>query len=223
MLPIRKIAGLFDRQARALEKDVEAVSPYTMVDPIRLRNLLSSISRVNRDGVEGDVVECGVCNGGSAALMAKHMGSSRHIWMYDSFQGMPETTERDGDEAKQWEGSCVGSVARVREALSALCIADETFTIIEGWFEDAFRDHPLPEKVALLHCDADWYDSVLLVLNTFYDRIPDGGIILLDDFGHWEGCREAYYDFCSEKGIKPLLERAGYSQAYWIKGRESNR
>jgi len=211
------------RKYGKLAKLIDLVSPYTMVGSDRLRNLVDCVSRINMAGIQGDVVECGVCDGGSSALMAKYMGNNRHIWMYDSFQGMPETTERDGNEAREFEGSCVGSVENVHRALAALGIKEESYRIIEGWFEESFVNHPLPEKVALLHCDADWYDSVLLVLNTFYDRIPDGGVIVLDDFGYWEGCREAFYDFCFAKGIKPLLERAGHSQAFWIKGRETTR
>lgn len=211
------------RKYGKLAKRIDLVSPYTMVDSDRLRNLVDCVSRINVADIQGDIVECGVCDGGSSALMAKYMGSNRHIWMYDSFQGMPETTERDGSEARKFEGSCVGSVENVHRALTALGIHEESYSIIEGWFEETFVNHPLPEKVALLHCDADWYESVMLVLDTFYDRIPDGGYIILDDFGHWEGCREAFYDFCASKGIRPLLERTGYSQAHWVKGKEANR
>jgi O-methyltransferase len=68
-----------------------------------------------------------------------------------------------------------------------------------------------------LHIDADWYDSVFYSLETFYQRVSDGGFIVLDDFGHWEGAREAFYDFCMEHSIKPLIERTGYTQAFWRK------
>ena len=51
----------------------------------------------------------------------------------------------------------------------------------------------------------------------------DGGVIVLDDFGYWEGAREAFYDFVNERGIKPLVERIGTDQLYWVKGKESNR
>ena len=96
------------------------------------------------------------------------------------------------------------------------------YVIRKGWFENTFK-MPLPEKIAFLHIDADWYASVTLALDTFYDRVEDGGIIVLDDFGHWEGCRESYYDFVQKKNIKPLLERFGHTIAFWIKGRTHNR
>ena len=56
-----------------------------------------------------------------------------------------------------------------------------------------------------------------------HERIPPGGVVVLDDFGWWEGCREAFYDFCSRHGEKPLLERVDCDQAYWIKGKTDNR
>lgn len=77
--------------------------------------------------------------------------------------------------------------------------------------------------MAFLHLDADWYDLVLLVLEAFYPLIVAGGCIDLDDFGYWEGCRQALYDFCFKYGGKPLLERTGTSQTYWFKGRGNNR
>ncbi len=53
--------------------------------------------------------------------------------------------------------------------------------------------------------------------------VEDGGVIVLDDFGHWEGCREAFYDFSHQRGIKPLVERFGHTQMFWVKGRTDNR
>ncbi len=96
------------------------------------------------------------------------------------------------------------------------------FVFRKGWFSQTFNQ-PLPESVALLHCDADWFESVLLTVRTFYDLIPDGGIVVLDDFGWWEGARRAFYVFCRETGEEPLLNRIGRIQAFWIKGKRHNR
>jgi O-methyltransferase len=116
----------------------------------------------------------------------------------------------------------VGSESSVKEVLRR-CDVPETQTLIrKGWFENTFTA-PLPEKVALIHIDADWHSSVTLCLDTFYDRIEPGGVVILDDFGYWEGCREAFYDFCARRNLKPMLERAGAYQAYWIKGKTHNR
>jgi O-methyltransferase len=198
------------------------VAAYTMCDTQRLESLWNLINSTNKLGVKGDIVECGCYKGGSAALLRAGMGPGRRLWIYDSFQGMPETTEQDGGEAGNWVGSCTAHIDDVREILRHTEAKDEEFIIREGLFIKTF-EMDLPEKVAFLHCDADWYDSVRLVLETFYPRMPKGACIVLDDFGYWEGCRKAFYDFCERHDEKPLLERVGITQAWWIKGKEHNR
>jgi O-methyltransferase len=150
------------------------------------------------------------------------MGPDRRLWIYDSFQGMPLTEDTDGEEAKFWVGRCSGSTEEVLKILEATSAQPGEYNICEGWFQETFRQE-LPDRVALLHCDADWYRSVTLSLETFYPLLSDGGVVILDDFGYWEGCRLAFYDFCEKFRVRPLLERVGNSQAYWIKGKNHRR
>lgn len=201
---------------------INKIKPYTLCGPDRIKTLIKLSKDLNLKKIEGDFVECGTYMGGTAAILAKYMSEARQIWLYDSFEGMPETTEKDGSDAKGWVGRCVGSVKDVKEIMKLLSICEERYIIKKGWFDQTFREE-LPNKVALLHCDADWYDSVSIVLDTFYHLIPEGGCVILDDFGHWEGSREAFYDFCIRHNEKPLLERVGNGQAYWIKGKLHNR
>ncbi|MBQ0841258.1 MAG: class I SAM-dependent methyltransferase [Gammaproteobacteria bacterium] len=202
---------------------ITKLKKFTLSSPDRLKTLMNLADLCNSTKVDGDVVECGAYKGGSAAVLSKCMGKGRHLWIYDSFEGMPKTSDKDGHDAAMCIGECTATVTDVNNAMRLVSTAEEQYSVFEGWFKNTFKDENLPKEVALLHCDADWYDSVLLVLNTFYDRIPDGGCIVLDDFGYWEGCREAFYDFCSSRGIKPLLERTGTTQAYWVKGKVANR
>jgi O-methyltransferase len=201
---------------------VNRLKAYTMCDFERIKSLIDLSLYLNSRQVEGDFVECGTYKGGSAAVLSRYMGSERHLYLYDSFKGMPPTSDKDGAEAAKWVGEFQGTVEDVREAMKLVSTDDSRYTIIEGWFENTFRE-TLPEKVAFLHCDADWYNSVTLVLDTFYPLISEGGCVVLDDFGYWEGCREAFYDFCVRHNEKPLLERVGVSQAYWIKHKLNNR
>jgi O-methyltransferase len=203
--------------------NIKKLSSFTLSSPDRINSLMNLADYCNNNRIAGDFVECGTYKGGSAAVLSMCMGEGRHIWLYDSFKGMPETIDKDGQDAAKYIGECAATVSDVKEAMRTISVSNDKYSIFEGWFEDTFKAENLPEKVALLHCDADWYNSVTLVLNAFYDRIPNGGVIILDDFGYWEGCREAFYDFCSIRGIKPLLERVGSTQAYWIKGKEANR
>jgi O-methyltransferase len=200
---------------------INTVRPYTMVDPLRLAMLHQLAQEIS---VSGDVVECGVCNGGSAAVLARAISSNstRSLWLYDTYQGMPAPTTKDGPEADAYTGRVVGSVDRVKEVLALVEFPTERTVFRKGAFKDSFKE-PIPQCIALLHIDADWYDGVLGALTTFYHLIPDGGFVILDDFGHWEGAREAFYEFCTRFNTRPVLERLGYTQAFWRKGQTHNR
>jgi len=199
--------SILSRAKRKLHETdlLKKVQPYTLLSPGKLSNLRRLAKLVNERGVEGDFVECGTYKGGSAAMLSTMLPPSRHLWLYDSFQGMPQVTERDGEGAKSAVGKCVAAEKDVIEALNVFGLPDSQYTIREGWFKDTFKE-PLPQKDELLHCDADWYASVIL-----------------DDFGCWEGSREAFYDFCFKYELKPLIERLEGDQAYWIKGKAHNR
>lgn len=209
----------FQTEANSLLKKVEG---YTMSSQDRLLNLVKITNELKVNNIPGDFVECGTFKGGSAAVLSRYMPDHRHLWLYDSFEGMPKTSPTDGDEAQKWVGKCVASVEDVQKVMESVGTSSECFTIKKGWFDDTLQEQ-LPKQVSLLHCDADWYDSVKLVLETFYPLVAEGGCIILDDFGYWEGCREAFYDFCCQHQEKPLLERLSSTQAFWFKGKLSNR
>jgi len=209
-------------QERPKPQLTEVVGEFTLCRESKIKSLLQLRDHIEWLKIPGDYVECGVYKGGTAAALAHGMADGRRIWLYDSFEGMPPTSEKDGEEAGKWVGECVGTEGDVREVMRRLRVTPERYVLRKGWFSDTFQGE-LPEQIAFLHVDADWYDSVLLVLETFYDRVAEGGVIVMDDFGHWEGCREAFYDFCMKRGIRPLLERFENDQAYWFKGKLHNR
>ena len=211
-------------QRLAYPSELRRTSRHSIVDLERLANLQSLATDIIRRGIPGDFVECGTYTGGSAATVSRvFRETGRQSWLFDSFEGLPRVTDRDGPDAEEFVGKCVSSEDEVHAAMISADVPREQYIINKGWFEDTFAHSPLPEEIALLHIDADWYESVLLSLETFYDRVPRGGAIVLDDFGYWEGTREAFYDFVAKVGIKPLLERVGDTQAFWIKGKQHNR
>jgi O-methyltransferase len=201
---------------------IDKVEPYTFCSKDKLKSLIQLCNYINFQKIPGDLVECGTYKGGSAAVISRYLGKDRHLWLYDSFEGMPETSNKDGEKAKEYVGKGVASEDDVYEILKLVGTNLDKITIKKGFFHNSFTEE-IPEQIAFLHCDADWYESVMLVLRTFYHRIPDGGVIVLDDFGYWEGCREAFYDFCKEYDIKPLVERVSSDQLFWYKGKTSNR
>ncbi len=224
--------NILNRVRRRLESRAEdqvwrqqkrLVSKFTMCDQEALGSIRRACDYIVNHNIPGDVVECGVCNGGTAAILAaRTRRPDRTVWLFDSFQGMPPTSEVDGTEANKYVGLCVGQEELVRAAITELDFPIDQCVIRKGWFEETFSKE-LPSDIALLHIDADWYDSVTLCLETLYDRVVEGGIVMLDDFGYWEGSREAFYDFCKSKNLKPVIERAGISHAFWVKGKLHNR
>ncbi len=230
--PLRVGIGRTERQdprppweiSAELQNLLRLVEPSTMSDELRLALLYGLAREACSEGITGDIVECGVCNGGSAAVLAEAVLSdpARRIWLYDSFEGIPEPGPQDGELAKDFAGCFVGYFGSTQALLNRVHFPLDRAVFRPGFFRDTFRQ-PLPAEVALLHVDADWYESVLSALQTFYPAVVNGGLVVIDDFGHWEGARKAFYAFCRDQGIEPVLERVGYTQAFWRKGQEHNR
>lgn len=191
-------------------------------DQRSLEKLCSLSLDVAQRNIPGDIVECGVYNGGSAGALVLPMEDTRTLWLYDSFEGLPTSTPgKDSTDAEPYEGRCRGDQSTAVNTVRSTGFEGK-IQIRAGWFADTFFQ-PGPEEIAILHLDADWYAGTIESLARFYNRVSLGGIIVLDDFGHWEGCRRAFYSFCAQKKIAPLLERYGHTVAWWQKGRENNR
>jgi O-methyltransferase len=196
-----------------------AIGPYTVVDAQRLQSLGALVQSLLYQHVPGHVVECGTASGGSAAMLAHALeGTNRHLWLFDSFEGLPAPTVVDGPLAPQYAGANATTIDTVWRALRLTQFPVEQIHVMRGWFNDTFPVVRGPQQIALLHIDADWHDSVLLCLERWYDAVSDGGIIVLDDYGFWQGCRLAFYEFCATRQIAPTLIRVGDEQAYWVKG-----
>lgn len=186
------------------------VPRYTMLSTRRLEKLYYLVQQLGRHRIEGDIVECGVWNGGSAAIMAAALhespeGPARDLWLCDSFVGLPPPGEHDGTRERSWyfEGWNRGERANVEEILTHYRVSPESQHYVVGWFEETLPDIAV-QNVALLHVDGDWYDSVKVVLEQLYDRVVPGGYVVLDDYGHWQGCRKAFEDFVADRGIEGI-------------------
>jgi O-methyltransferase len=206
-----------------LRRLIKLVQPYTLIGPERIENLDKLARRIERDRIPGDVVECGVCNGGSAAILARRATRSRlnrTVWLFDSFQGMPPVTEHDGVSfdgrtAQSHVGQEVGDIRRVNQVLRRVRSDMKRVRIVPGWFNDTFTSATI-DKIALLNIDADWYESVKLCLDTFYDRVVPGGFVSFDDYGHWPSCKKAVDEFFKARQLTYKLHQADYT-AHWFR------
>lgn len=190
--------------------------------------------------IPGDYVETGVHVGQSAAAVAQALSeanSPKRMWLYDSFEGMPNADrEKDGLYATRVDGSSSSGSAWGANATPQIVLArllalkrpKRLLKIRQGWFSSTFKlketDPPL-ERIAFLMIDCDWYESVMASLERFYASVTDGGIVMLDDYGYWEGSRRAVGDFFRKHPEYefPLFERYGISIVYWYKDLTHNR
>lgn len=194
------------------------ILPDTLVGPERVHNLYLLAKRIEEENIPGDVIECGVCNGGTAALLARSATRSRlnrTVWLLDSFEGMPATTPEDGEAAKAHIGKEVGDIERVKRALARVGAGMSRVRIVPGWFRDTFPSVSA-SQIALLNIDADWYESVKLCLEAFYDRVATGGFVSFDDYGHWPGCRKAVDEFFQARKLPYKLQQVDYT-AHWFR------
>ncbi|MGE0821069.1 MAG: TylF/MycF/NovP-related O-methyltransferase [Candidatus Binatia bacterium] len=213
------------QQSILLARNILKVKPsYTMVTSKNLANLYSLVQQLNRMDIQGDIVECGVWNGGSAAIMGLacldgDKAKTRNMWLFDSFSGLPRPGAKDGELEKKafFEGWNKGEIEKVKQAFRKLGVPIDHVRIIPGWFEETLKTVSL-RRVSLLHIDADWYNSVKVALETLYDKVVPGGFVVLDDYGYWEGCKKALDDYIAENGLRNIsLKRVDRIGAYFQK------
>jgi len=193
---LRGLRKQWSRQRPRLEP-YRTVYPHTQAYLPRQENLVRLAETIERECVSGDVVECGVLDGGTAALMAwATRQSGRRIHLFDSWRGLPDAITEDGAGSQVWNGECVGSISRVRAVMDRLSISDWRIVFHRGWFDQTFPTATI-EKIALLHIDADFYGSVRLTLETWFPRVVSGGFIQFDDYSEFIGCKRAVDDFLS--------------------------
>lgn len=223
---VRDPGFLADMAVRILKSGWDSISPqefsvlyrriraYTMCSNPRLRSLYQGVRYVLQENIDGDLVECGCARGGSAALIAltlRRYGSRRQVWLFDTFEGLPAPTSQDPDYeiAKLITGEFVGTLQEVEALFQRLEIAEDA-RFVRGLFQNTLPATDIP-KIALLHIDGDWYESVKACLENLYDKVSPGGIIQFDDYGYWKGARKAIDEFLANRGIEAPLRRLDHS------------
>jgi O-methyltransferase len=225
----RKILGLYHRLYFLLSIPVKdlammrkirlilRVQPYTMLRYRRLSALYDIGTHLESKRIDGSFVECGAWNGGSAGLVAKlaeHNGN-RHIWLFDSWEGLPEPTSSD----VTYEGQCgekgmaLGFEGKVRELMfEKLKLSKHRVHLVKGWFQNTIRPHKRDiGEIALLHLDCDFYESVKLCLEELYEKVSEGGFVVIDDYGYWKGCKKAVDEFIEKQSSRIKLRNIDYS------------
>ena len=203
---------------------ITAVRPYSMTSPDKLHALVTATRYVVRYGIPGAIVECGVWRGGSMQAVARCLDAAgvhdRDLYLYDTFEGMTGPTDldrrHDGASAAglletQDRDSMVWARATledVQQGFSRLPYPKERVHFVKGPVEETVPQ-TLPDEIAILRLDTDWYESTAHELTHMYDRLVSGGVLLLDDYGYWQGARRATDEFLERTGERLLLARMG--------------
>jgi hypothetical protein len=199
---------------------------FTLTSVERLWALISTIRYLNAAGIEGDIVECGVWRGGSM-MLAKDLCSdspiARRIYLYDTFAGMSEPTDDDVSHVERparetYEATrrdthtdwAYASLEEVKENFRRAQLLDDSVVFVQGKVEETLADlHNQPQRIALLRLDTDWYESTKLELEVLYPRLVPGGVLIIDDYGHWAGARRAVDEYFKNDPV--LLNRVDYT------------
>jgi O-methyltransferase len=227
-----EFGGIYPADREAILQDFRAVCINTQLTPAGICNLESVAREIIARSVEGAFVECGTWRGGSLGFWARtFVRNGGHparcpIFGFDSFQGMPQMTKEDGESTAHWlHGKSMSNLspAQLSGALEPAGInlateqdvwsmvegsgfPRERVTITKGWFQDTL---PLKKEaignIAVLRLDGDFYDSTKICLETLYDQVVWGGIVIIDDYGVFPGCRRAVDEFIAARRLPVRL------------------
>jgi O-methyltransferase len=209
------------RRGRALHRELWNEG-YTMLSSRRGRALHRLACEAARRRVAGALVDCGAWNGGSSILLGAG-APDRPVWVFDSFEGLPAPGALDGSESSAFAGACLGSAEKVRAGFARF-LDPARLQLRPGWFEDTLPPAASEiGRIAVLHCDGDWYDSVRLTLEVFYPLVSPGGFVVIDDYGTWPGARLATDEFRALEQDHALLRRVDHTGRWWRKRSASRR
>ena len=194
---------------------IEFINEYSLTPLIRRWTLIKSLHYINKKKVIGDIVECGIWRGGNLFLAKKiqdkyYKEIKRKLYGFDTFEGMPEPSIHDGAKVNKTyqnfknknEPWTKASLDDVKNFSKKLFSDIDEFNFIKGKVEDTLRDNKnLPNKISLLRLDTDLYESTKVELNILYPLLVEKGILIIDDYGDFQGCRKAVDEYFSDKNV----------------------
>jgi hypothetical protein len=207
---------------------------YTMTSIERMFALYKATEYIVKNKIEGDFVECGVWRGGSTMVILKTLEKfgdiNRKVWLFDTFEGMSEPTDDDKDfksesakkqlnKSAKTDESIIWAFATIDDVKRNIALTnypENNVHYIKGKVEDTLPNHNYFSAISLLRLDTDWYESTKIELECLYHLLQQNGIMIIDDYGHWQGCRKAVDEFFSNKSF-PLLQRIDYTGRLMVK------
>ena len=195
---------------------LERSKPRTLTGLQKLLPLVDAVRYTAEHQIPGAVVECGVWRGGSMQAVAWTLLDAgvddRDLYLYDTFEGMSQPTENDvqtsssaqaADLLAMGKAMCIADLDDVRLGMTETGYPIGRIHFHQGKVEDTLPEHA-PDQIALLRLDTDWYESTKHELEHLYPRLSPGGVLIIDDFGSWDGARKATLEWLQESR-EPLL------------------
>jgi len=213
---------------------IENCAKFSMTGQLRMFTLIQALKYIQKHKIEGDLIECGVWKGGNLGLMSllsDQLNISKKIYGFDTFDGMTDPEEVDVD----WQGfsakeamqnspknekilniHAYASLSQVKNNLIQMA-AKNNVILIPGKVEKTLLvSRNIPEKISLLRLDTDWYQSTKIELEVLYPLLQPGGILIIDDYGHFKGAQKAVDEYF--KGQNVWLHYVDYTCRLIIKG-----
>jgi|TARA_B100001964_G_C14206164_1_gene588238 hypothetical protein len=237
----KSLLGLLrKKKPKELPKDMDpefrevyyACNEYTMTPLERMYALYKAVEHIVQKKIPGDLVECGVWKGGSGMIMAhtllKMNEKNRKIYLYDTFQGnsIPDQRDRRISDNKPAEDImannkvdnkwCFSPLEEVKKNMFSTGYLGKNIVFVKGKVEDTLLVTK-PQKIALLRLDTNWFASTHAELKHLFPLLSPGGILLIDDYGYWQGAKEAVDNYFKENKISILLNRIDHTGRIGIK------
>jgi hypothetical protein len=217
-----------------IAETIHFIREYTQTSPERIASLCEATRYLAKARIPGAIVECGVWRGGSMMAVIRTLlkagDTTRDLFLYDTYEGMTEPGANDvtrdgtpasvlmrdaskGDAESIW---CYASLDEVRRNVGKMGYPKEKLHFVQGKVEDTIPESA-PERIALLRLDTDWYESTRHELTHLYPRLAAGGVLIVDDYGHWQGSRRAVDEWIAQTGVQILLNRIDYTGRVAVK------
>jgi len=206
---------------------------FTMIRRLPyVENLVLMSLALDNNALDGlSVIECGTWKGGMSAGMIEVGGSDRTYYFFDSFEGLPPAQEIDGESAIEWQSkkhspeyfdNCTAAIDDFWRAVDRSGCDRGKIHPVKGFFQESLPSFESPQ-IAILRLDGDWYESTMVCLEKFWDFVVPGGIILIDDYGTWDGCTRAIHDFLSSRKACEFVQQGPLGRVVYIRKRAAAR